>query len=160
MRHVLPVLWRIRRRVGTHPLQLIAPEEQRDVGLAGKSPRQMAADVVLEVDGERGLGPEDELRTAADGYSRQRQIAADDQVLERRIPLFILRDVALHDPNAQGLSGPDVRVPCPIRQRPHTPQATINPATITATNTHRPSIRSTIRRAVADDARTSNRDKP
>ncbi len=56
----------------------------------------MVAEILLEVDGKSRLGPDDERGPLLDCLPRHRQIAADDPLAQRRIPLVSLGDIALH----------------------------------------------------------------
>ena len=74
--------------------------------------------VVLEVEGRRRLGPHDERRAGGERLPRHRDVLLGDRVAQRRIPLVVLRDVALEHRDADrrrrsraGANPPDARSP-------------------------------------------------
>ena len=73
----------------------------------------------LEVDRRRRLRPDDERRALRHRLPSHRHVAAEDQIAQGWIPLFVLQDVSLDDPDPQHVAGRDQRAVREPRAAPH-----------------------------------------
>src|SRR4029453_5637582 len=99
-----------RRGAFLHLLQLAvveaakcrAAEDERDPGLAREVEDIVAQRArLLEEERRRRLGPHDQRRMLARGLHRELAVACHGLALEGGIPLLVLRDVTLREPNPE-----------------------------------------------------------
>ena len=107
--------------------------------------------VLLEHERRRRLGPDHELRAAPDDVARHRDVGGEDAARLARLPLVVLRDVGLHQadaqrrrPRASAIRRRSAQVP-----QPPTPPSSTTTTTATAHHAARPLRQQRDRRCAA-----------